>query len=154
MDLNLLVGNWEETGLLVDLNDFDKTRMALKFEILARHMLSIQDQPNYQQNYNQIETLIFPLLRRVCVEMNLEDGTHTFHGGVNPLRVLEEFETWWNRDSNTLRLDLSFYNGIDVEAELLCVYAHLFGPRFRNDNYIDSIKGTIEPEKFIKKHRL
>lgn len=35
MDLNLLVGNWEVTGLLDKLSDFHKTRMTLKLEILS-----------------------------------------------------------------------------------------------------------------------
>lgn len=157
MDLNLLVDNWESTGLLEKLSDFHKTRMALKFEILARHMLTIQDQPNYQRDYGQIEVLIFPLLRRICVESenNWQDNSYIFHGGVNPLRVLDEFKTWWNGDNAyALMADLNVYASIDVEAELLSVYSEMVGPRFRNDNYVDPVNGPIEPIKFMKKHKL
>ena len=146
MDFNLLVGNWEVTGLLDKLSDFHKTRMALKLEILARHLLTIQDQPNYQRDYGQIEVLIFPLLRRICVESenNWQDNSYIFHGGVNPLRVLDEFKTWWNGDN------IGGFN----HAELLSVYSEMVGPRFRNDNYVDPVNGPIEPIKFMKKHKL
>lgn len=40
----------------------DLNLLALKLEILARHLLTIQDQPNYQRDYGQIEVLIFPLV--------------------------------------------------------------------------------------------
>lgn len=154
MDLNLLVGNWEATGLLEGLDDVQKLRMSLKFEKLARHLISLSEQPNYREEYGDMETLIFPLLRKICVEMNWENDTRIFHGGVNPLRVLEEFKTWWYGDANSLKSDLSVYANIDVEAELLAVYSDTFGFRFRNDNYNDIIGEPIKPDKFIKRHKL
>ena len=154
MDLNLLVGNWEATGLLEGLDDVQKLRMSLKFEKLARHLISLSEQPNYREEYGDIEILIFPLLRRICVEMNWENDSRTFHSGVNPIRVLDEFKEWWNSDANSLRSELNVYANIDVEAELLSVYSDMFGPRFRNDNYNDIIGEPIKPDKFIKRHKL
>lgn len=154
MDLTLLVGNWDATGLLMELDNTQKMRMALKFEILARHLLNLSDQPDYRDVYGEIETFIFPLLRRICVEVNWEDNSRSFHGGVNPIRVLEEFKEWWHGEANSLRHDLNVHSGIDVEAELLAVYSDVFGYRFRNDNYTDSFEGPIKPPKFIKRHKL
>jgi hypothetical protein len=154
MDLSLLVGNWEATGLLEGLEPPQKLRLSLKLEVLARHLLNLSDQPNYKEEYGDIETLIFPLVRRMCAELNWEEKTYTFYGGVNPIRVLEEFKTWWNGDANSLRMDLNVYQNIDVEAELLGVYSDNFGFKFRNDNYTDNLEGPIKPDKFIKRHKL
>jgi hypothetical protein len=90
----------------------------------------------------------------MCAEKN-EDGTYIFYGGVNPIRLLEEFRFWWNgRGASDLRSDLNVYRGIDVEAELLSVYCDMVAPIIRSDSYKDIIEEPIKPLKYIKKFRL
>ena len=154
MDIGLLVNGWGDTGLLEGLDDTQKIRMSMKFEILNRYLLNLVEEPDYVENYGNTETMIFPLLRKMCAEKN-EDGTYTFYSGVNPIRLLEQFKLWWNCPVATdLRNDLSVYRGIDSEAELLSIYCEMAADLIRSDNYKDIIEEPIKPLKYIKKFRL
>lgn len=154
-DLITLVTFWEQRGLLDGLDDIQKIRMSMKFEILARHLLNLIEEPDYTQNYGNIEDLIFPALRNMCAERN-DDGIYTFYGGVNPIRLLEEFRFWWNGRGSldaraALRSDLTFYGQAE---ELLSVYCGMAAYLIRSDNQKEIYEEPIKPLKYIKRFRL
>ena len=156
--MNDLVEKWQAIGLLDGLGDIQKLRLSLKFEMLAKHMVSLSDQPDYRERYGKIAVLMFPLLRKICVEHIFtytgELQIITFHGGVNPITVLEEFRAWFYSNETIQNYqDISVSGGIDVEAELLQIYVENFAHTFRSDtNYCDL--SPIEPLRYIGKHRL
>ena len=153
MDLNLLMGNWERTGLLGDgLTNRQKVIMSIKFETLARHLLNLSDQTNYILKYGKIELVIFPLLRRICLEKDEITNIYTMYEGVNPLRVLDDATTWWN--SNEICQSINDIHGhTDVEVTLVASYAEHHGHKYRYDNYYEDEMWIIRPTKYIKRHK-
>lgn len=156
MDLNLLIGNWERTGLLSDgLTDVQKVRMSLKLEILAKHLLNLSDQPDYELKYGKIEIVIFPLLRRICLEKDEVNNVYIMYGGVNPIRLLEEFREWWGSSDICQSIeDMRTHPYIDIEAELVAIYAETQGHKYRQDTNYSEEMGPISPMKYVKKHKL
>lgn len=156
MDLNLLIDNWESSGLLEGgLTIIQKSFMAMKFDMLAKHLVRLSDQPDYRDKYGKIEMLIFPTLRRICLEKDEMGNEYNMHYGVNPIRLLNEFTTWFNSsETQNLIEDLSYHSGIDIEAELVAVYSETQRYRFINDNYINHNMEPIIPMKFIPPHKL
>jgi hypothetical protein len=156
VDLNLLIGNWERTGLLEGgLTDRQKAIMSIKFENLALHLLNLSDKTDYMAKYGKIEIIIFPLLRRICLEKDEITNTYTMYGSVNPLRVLDDVTAWWNSSEICQSIDdMSAHTGIDVEAELVAVYAESQGHKYRYDSHYKEEMGIITPTKFVKRHKL
>lgn len=137
MNLNELVTKWESFGFLGGLDRAQKTKMSLKYETLTKHLINLQEQPNYKYEYGEIELLIFALLFKMCVDKR-EDGSHIFYENVDPLILLNEFKTWWHREVNLLNmanLNLNTQENIDFEAELLLYYINNFKNKFRYNDY-------------------
>ena len=140
-----LTKKWEEFGLLIGLTDVEKTMLALNFERLTLHI--INDMTN---KYSKVDTIIFPILRRISVIHTLENDLNTYsYCHVNPIEVLEHLTSYMDsRDAQNLISDLKYYDGIDWEAEICALYCEAFRSKFRGNPM------EIRPLKLIKKHRL
>jgi hypothetical protein len=142
MNLEELVGRWEQTGLLEGLPSVDKAIISTKLESAVLYLL--QDESKYKitqpglPDYDA-STIMLAMIRRV-----FGLGCRNF----NPIQFMDDFKDWMINEGGyikMLELGSIHLNGIDGEAEISALYSEMY-----RSNY----KENIGPTQYIPKHKL
>ena len=134
--MNEITKKWLDNGFLCGMTDpYLMEKLAFKYEEVGKLMLQ-DNQPLIRLQQDRLETVIFPVLRRVFGQYN----------NVNTNHLYENFKNWIM--CNYDRIEEAYkkaINSIDVEAEETANYC---------DYYIEQFKTVIKPSQFIGRHRL
>lgn len=117
----------------------DEQVLALKMEMMARHIISLPyNQPNQQKTdvESLIEISIFPIIFRIIKNGGIIGDVGDFY---------DEVLTLYYNNIQSIRELQTIHNGIHIEAELCSIFC---------ENYVHTHKNGFKPIKFITKHRI
>jgi hypothetical protein len=137
--MNEITKKWGDYGLLYGITDeYERNILAFKYEEVS--ILTLQDnQPLIRTQQDRLETVIFPIIRRVYGE----------YKNVNTQHLYEHFKNWimdnHERIEEDIKKAMNGYFRVDVEAEETANYCN---------TYIEEFKNNITPMKYLSKHNL
>lgn len=134
--MNKITKKWLDYGFLCGITDeYQRNILAFKYEEVS--ILALQDnQPLIRTQQDRLETVVFPIIRRVYGQ----------YKNVNVQHLYEHFKNWIMGNHERIELAMkTAMNGIDVEAEEISNYCN---------TYIEEFKNNITPIKYLSKHNL
>ncbi len=121
MEENIVYQKWNSLGFLDGLSEDNKIKLANAFEYTACKLLADADVNKENRKYNDdVDTIAFPILRRVVTMLPLLELTEDFIDGFL-LKVLGLTESSVYDGIKDLHADPQF----DVEAELIKLFVKL-----------------------------
>lgn len=134
--MNEITKKWDDLGFLYGITDnYQRDILAFKYEEINEICLH-DNQPLIRVQQDRLDTVIFPVLRRIYSEYN----------NVNTQHLYVHFKNWiMDNHERIEEASKKAINGIDVEAEETANYCDL---------YIEEFKTTITPMKYLSLHRL
>lgn len=146
---------WGRLGFLEGLSQEDKEKCAVAMEQAATYFLSDESASELYKNYPQIETIIFPIIRRIITgsifsEANkIDDGKFEFSKLIKYLKMIDykSLEKVMTDKKEALALE-----SIDIEAEVCAMLSEILISKFNNDDIsleeaCEEIKGIIEKKQ-------
>lgn len=134
--MNEITKKWLDTGFLCGMTDpYLMEKLSFKYEEISNVMLN-DNQPLIRLYQDRLETVIFPILRRVYGQYN----------NVNTKHLYENFKNWLMDNYERIEeASKKAINSIDVEAEETANYC---------DYYVEQFKTVIKPSLYLEKHKL
>jgi hypothetical protein len=134
--MNEITKKWLDIGFLCGMTDpYLMEKLAFKYEEVSKLMLN-DNQPLISIEQDRLETVIFPVLRRVYGQYN----------NVNTKHLYQDFKNWITDNYQRIEeASRKAINGIDVEAEETANYC---------EYYIERFKTVITPIQYLDRHKV
>ena len=134
--MNEITKKWLDIGFLCGMTDpCLMEKLAFKYEEVSKLMLN-DNQPLIRIAQDRLETVMFPVLRRVYGQYN----------NVNTNHLYEHFKNWiMDNHERIAEASTKAINGIDVEAEETANYS---------EYYVEQFKTVITPNQYLGRHKL
>ena len=108
INTNVIINNWEQSSFLDGIESEDtKELISMAYEFAAQHMLT------YIINYERVEVLIFPAIRRIFIHDNRNFDSQTLLHLI--VRLIDDLYREYNKEQPHEEPS----HGIDYEAEFL-----------------------------------
>ena len=111
-----ILEKWSNLGFLTGLGYNKKINVANAFEIAAKILIT---ERNITDRYKEIETITFPILRRIFQEVNDEIDIKIITKNV--INILDKLNS-----KKDMFLNLNTFPELDVEAEFCAVFSESY----------------------------
>ena len=127
-DIEEITNKWCELGFLEQLPENLKPIVALKYELVANHMLS---NDSYMDD-TTLSNSIFPIIYRIYKQGKTIPNVETF---------IRQAHVFYLNNHEVIQ-DLTAFSNVDMDVELCALFVEQY-----------TSEKTIEPIKWINKHK-
>jgi len=134
--MNEVTKKWFDYGFLYGITDTRSMDvLAFKYEEVSK-LIKQDNQPLMRLHQDRLETVIFPVIRRIYSQYN----------SVNTNHLYQHFKNWiMDNHERIEEASKKAINNIDAEAEEMTNYS---------EYYIERFKTVIKPNQYLEKHKL